>query len=454
MHRSGQASQLWGMIDRLVAPPATWGRPEEQVRVRLQASLQLLLLPALLVGALAGPPQARLAVHVLMFSNVVVIAAAYVLTRLGWVRSGAWLTVSILMVVPLCGVALLPWRDFGHVLSSTMWVLLGIMVGALLLDTLQMLAALALGLLGLALLGVLLPGIDATALWCAGGFITVLSGTMMVERQFRAWGSREARRQQDLLVQREVDLRHAYSELLSLSRVKDDFLSAVSHELRTPLTAIKAASAMLADPRVIANEPQRVMLLDVVRRQIERLSRLISDVLDAARAESGGLSYQPALHDLAEIAREAVEACRPAVQAQGIELVLALQPVWSLVDRDRIMQVLINLIGNAQKFTPRGGQITVRCLMLPEAGVLEVEDTGQGIAGDQLEHIFSRFFQGETGQAKGGTGLGLAISRSIVEDGHQGRISVASEPGQGSCFRVWLPLQGARQVEDAVPEAT
>jgi signal transduction histidine kinase len=227
-------------------------------------------------------------------------------------------------------------------------------------------------------------------------------------------------------------------------RMKDEFTALVSHELRTPLTSIIGYLELLRDDaESSADDPaaqQRGQFLTVVDRNARRLLRLVGDLLFVAQVEAGKLSLEEADVDLAAIARESVEAAAPRARDGDVELTLEEEgaPVVR-GDRDRLAQALDNLVSNAIKFTPAGGRVVVR--LAGERAVLEVSDTGIGISQADLEQLFQRFYrtQRATSAAIPGVGLGLTIAQAIVH-GHDGQISVQSQDGEGTTFRIELPL--------------
>jgi signal transduction histidine kinase/CHASE3 domain sensor protein len=229
-------------------------------------------------------------------------------------------------------------------------------------------------------------------------------------------------------------------------RMKDEFTALVSHELRTPLTSIIGYLELLhEEAESNGDDPgaqQRAQFLTVVDRNARRLLRLVGDLLFVAQVEAGKLSLEEAEVDLTAVARESVEAAAPRARDGGVELVLEEQgaPVVR-GDRDRLAQALDNLVSNAIKFTPAGGRVLVRLGYEEERAVLEVSDTGIGISHADLEQLFQRFFrtQRATSAAIPGVGLGLTIAQAIVH-GHDGQISVASQDGEGTTFRIELPL--------------
>jgi PAS domain S-box-containing protein len=222
---------------------------------------------------------------------------------------------------------------------------------------------------------------------------------------------------------------------------RDQVLGIVAHDLRSPLGAIVYGAEALqrqARSRDDAADQQGKETLAKIRSSARRMSRLIDDMLDVARMEAGQLSIQPGPQSVESLLREAWEVARS--QAGEVQLLLeepgALPPV--LADRDRILQVLSNLLGNALKFTPAGGQVRLGARAEGEQVRFYVSDTGAGIAPEALEHIFDRFWQLDRKDRRG-AGLGLSISKGLVE-AHGGRIQVETELGRGSTFSFTVPV--------------
>lgn len=233
-------------------------------------------------------------------------------------------------------------------------------------------------------------------------------------------------------------------QLESLDRLKDDFMSSVTHELRTPLTSIRAFAELMRDDPQMARE-QRQQFLGLVVDEAERLSRLVNQVLDLAKIESGHAQWRSEPVDLPELVAHAVQTTAEAFRERGavVEVVVP-QAVPALVaDRDRLLQVLLNLLGNAAKFVPEGsGRVTVTLRADPSAATIEVQDNGPGVPPAQQRSIFEKFRQGGDAQNRPpGTGLGLPISRQIVEH-FGGRLWLRSASGQGACFGIELPWPG------------
>ncbi len=235
-----------------------------------------------------------------------------------------------------------------------------------------------------------------------------------------------------------TEVREAQAALQEAVRARDHVLAIVSHDLRNPVGTIGAAAELLLD--VPVREEQRRDHLQIIRRSAERMGRLIQDLLDVARIESGQLEIVPATVDFGELVIDAVREAAPLARGKGVDILEPSArplPVMARVDRYRIFQVLSNLLGNAIKFTPAGGSVSVSVESAPDSVSVSVEDTGSGIDADSRAYLFDLFWRGKESGRKG-TGLGLAIVRGIVA-AHGGQVSVDSEPGQGSIFTVHLP---------------
>jgi PAS domain S-box-containing protein len=233
------------------------------------------------------------------------------------------------------------------------------------------------------------------------------------------------------------------SELLRLNQIKDDFVSAVSHELRTPLSSIKEGISLVIEeiPGKI-NEKQK-KVLEVSKRNVDRLHRLINDVLDFSKLQSGKIQLRPIAGDLVKTIRESAETFQEQANRKGIKLeVTATNNLPNILfDPDRVNQVMHNLISNALKYTDSGA-IEVKILKdeVNRGIKVCVSDTGTGIASDDLPKLFQKFIQlgGFSNRKVGGTGLGLAISKEIIEQ-HGGSLWVESELGKGSKFWFTIP---------------
>lgn len=225
-----------------------------------------------------------------------------------------------------------------------------------------------------------------------------------------------------------------------IDRMKSEFISVISHELRTPLTSIKGAIGLVAGGATGDIAPEARRLLGIAGDSVDRLTRLINDILEVERLGSGADPLEVVDVPLEKVVRSAVEQTEALATQAGITIEVEDVPGVVTADVDRIVQTLVNLIGNAVKFTDRGGRVTVSARPTGVFYEVAVRDTGRGIPQDRLESIFGRFEQVDSSDAreKGGTGLGLAISRNIVSR-HGGRIWAESTAGVGSTFLFTLP---------------
>ncbi len=251
--------------------------------------------------------------------------------------------------------------------------------------------------------------------------------------------SRELEKVNQELLRTNISLRKA-------NEVKDTFLSTVSHELKTPLTTIIGYISMTLEGALGPVTEDTRQGLEVVLRRGRNLQDLISDLLSLSRIDAGRVELRKSYIDIATEVRSLEEVFSERLREAelSIELLIADNLPHVYADRDRINQVLLNLVGNAVKFTPAGGLITVRTAHVKESNCIEVSvsDTGIGIPESELVHIFERFYQVDKhdGREYGGTGLGLAIAKELVEL-HGGSISVESRTGRGSKFTFTLPLK-------------
>lgn len=227
-----------------------------------------------------------------------------------------------------------------------------------------------------------------------------------------------------------------------VERMKDEFISVVSHELRTPLTSIHGSLGMLASGLLEGEPETSKRLLTIAAESTERLVRLINDILDIERIESGRVTMVRQICDAAELLAQAAATMQGMADRFGVSLAVTATPLSLWADPDRILQTLTNLLSNAIKFSPPGA--TIELSAQPQEGQVhfQVQDRGRGIPADKLETIFERFQQVDASDSRNheGTGLGLAICRSIVQQ-HGGQIGVESTLGVGSRFYFTLPLQ-------------
>jgi PAS domain S-box-containing protein len=225
-----------------------------------------------------------------------------------------------------------------------------------------------------------------------------------------------------------------------IDRMKDEFVAIVSHELRTPLTSIYGSLSMLASGLLDTHSPKGKRLLDIAVDSTDRLMRLVNDILDIERIESGTVSMVKAVWIVSELMQKAVDVVQPLADAAGIRLDIDSSGGQVWVDADRIIQTFTNLLSNAIKFSPVGSTVWFSSHKQAGQVLFEVRDFGRGIPADKLGVIFEKFQQVDVSDARSGegTGLGLAICKSIVQQ-HGGQIWVESVVGQGSTFSFVLP---------------
>jgi signal transduction histidine kinase len=230
------------------------------------------------------------------------------------------------------------------------------------------------------------------------------------------------------------------TEIMRALKVKDEFVASVSHELRTPLTSIVGYVDILQERPDL---PADVLAqLDVVARNTDRLSRLVADLLHTAQVDDGPMHVVRSETDLGAIVRDSVQAATPAAERAGVDIdVEAPASLMVMADPQRMAQVVDNLVSNAIKYTATGGRVRVSVALDGNRVELSVADTGIGISAADRDRLFTRFFRSRQAEERSiqGVGLGLSITKTIVES-HGGRIEVQSELGQGSEFRVRLPI--------------
>lgn len=255
------------------------------------------------------------------------------------------------------------------------------------------------------------------------------------------------------VAERTSQLQEANQELERASRLKSEFLTMISHEFRTPLTSIITFTELLLDSAAgQINPEQREYLTDVLDSS-GRLLHMINDLLDLSRLEAGRMKLFCELISMRELVRDAEATVRPLAEKKGITLSASIPATLPLLHADgsRLMQVLLNLLGNAIKFTPEGGAVRVEAREVDGFAEIAVSDTGVGIAADDQPRIFEAFRQAGKHRPEG-SGLGLALAKSLVEL-HGGRIWLESQLGQGSTFRFTLPLaseEGRLRHDDGV----
>ncbi len=239
-----------------------------------------------------------------------------------------------------------------------------------------------------------------------------------------------------------TERRKAEEKLKETMEIKSQFISTVSHELRTPLAAMKEGIAIVLDGVAGRINGKQKKFLDIAKRNVDRLENMINNILDFQKLEAETIGLHIQNNDIKQIVREVHETMVLYAEKNGVELLFEFADKLpeAEFDRERIVQVLINLIGNAIKFSPKGGQVSLNVQHRDEELVISVTDTGVGIPKNELLKIFDRFYRAEHQREEvQGTGLGLSIVQKIVTR-HGGRIEVESEIGRGSIFTVFLPL--------------
>jgi PAS domain S-box-containing protein len=244
------------------------------------------------------------------------------------------------------------------------------------------------------------------------------------------------------------------SRLREVDRMKDEFVSIVSHELRTPLTSIRGSVQLVLDDPGSVPDPEHQKLLQIALNNCERLVRIINDILDVSKIESGNLQLRKKAVHVADLVRQAIDVVAPPARHAGVKLEVgvpaSIRPV--VVDPDRIVQALVNLLSNAVKFAPPGSTVTTTAAGSAQFITIAVADQGEGIAPENLNRLFRKFQQVDSSSSrrKGGTGLGLAITKAIVEQ-HGGRIVVDSELHKGTRFSFTLPAATSEEAASIAP---
>lgn len=227
-----------------------------------------------------------------------------------------------------------------------------------------------------------------------------------------------------------------------LERKKIEFMATLSHELRTPLASIHEAVSLVLDHIAGEINPKQEELLTLAQKEIKRLAEFISDILDISQITSGKAEFKKERLNLKQITHDAVNSIKPHADKKGVELEVLVKEdlVLVLADPHKISRVFINLLWNAIKFTPAGGRVKIIAESNGDNVHVKIEDNGMGIAKEQHEEIFNKFFQVDQSLLSGpkGVGLGLAIVKEIVER-HDGKIWVESNLDKGSCFTFTLP---------------
>ena len=249
---------------------------------------------------------------------------------------------------------------------------------------------------------------------------------------------------------------HDITRLREVDRLKDEFVSIVSHELRTPLTSIRGSVQLVLDEPGSVPDPEMRKLLQIALNNCERLVRIINDILDVSKIESGNLTLRRKAVHVADLVRQSIDVvASPAANARvrlEVKVPASIRPV--MVDPDRIVQAIVNLLSNAVKFAPPDSAVTTTVTGSEHMVTIAVADHGEGIAPENLNRLFRKFQQVDSSSSrrKGGTGLGLAITKALVEQ-HGGRIFVDSELHKGTRFSFTLPTASSEEAASIAPVA-
>ncbi|MHB0945659.1 MAG: sensor histidine kinase [Sedimentisphaerales bacterium] len=250
--------------------------------------------------------------------------------------------------------------------------------------------------------------------------------------------------------------KYAEEKLLEMMELKAQFISTVSHELRTPLTAIREGISIVMDGIAGKLKPKQREFLELSKRNVDRLSMLINDVLDFQKLESGRMKFDLSPNDAARTIYDATDTMKLFADKHKVKLLVNIAPDigQAIFDHNKIIQVITNLLSNAIKFTPEGGSVTLDAVRQNDEIVITVTDTGMGIPKDDLPKIFERFYRVKRpGKEIQGTGLGLPIVAQIITQ-HNGRILVDSETGKGTTFTVYLPTTPPKDEPNTLADET
>lgn len=272
----------------------------------------------------------------------------------------------------------------------------------------------------------------------------VLGSFCAIDTQPRDWSSREIDILTDLAAaaMTEIELLATHRAAQEANRAKSRLVSDVAHEMRTPLTSLRGSLGLLVNRAVPPESERALKMLRIALGNTERLIRLINDRLDLDKIEAGQLEFDRRSHEPRELVDEAARNVVDMANEHNVRIAVDGNAPPVLADQDRIVQVLVNLLGNAVKFSPAQGTVTVRITSDSDTARFAISDEGPGIGGEVRHKLFERFRQLRTSETSGSTGLGLAISKAIVAE-HGGTIDVESELGQGSTFWFTVPLHKA-----------
>jgi PAS domain S-box-containing protein len=265
----------------------------------------------------------------------------------------------------------------------------------------------------------------------------------------RRYGPEDLALAQDLalLSAMAVDNARLYRDARTAVQARDDMIAVVSHDLGNPLSAIRIGTSLLL--RTLPEDNGSRQHLEFIRQSAQQMENLVNDLLDVKRLEAGTMPLQIDMVTVSDVLHNVLEVFRPIAEGRGLNLTSRCGPVLPPLagDRQRLVQVLSNLVGNALKFTEAGGRVTIDAHATADVVLFSVSDTGSGIDPEHLPHVFDRFWQARREGGRKGLGLGLAIARGVVE-AHGGRIWAESVPGEGSTFLFTVPVAGADPPDD------
>ncbi|MFM1652102.1 sensor histidine kinase [Brevibacillus sp. B_LB10_24] len=241
-------------------------------------------------------------------------------------------------------------------------------------------------------------------------------------------------------------INHMAVQLSELEQMRQEFISNVSHEIQSPLTSISGFALALQNDELTPEE--RKHYLGIIETECKRLSKLSENLLKLTSLESEHHPFEPKPYRLDRQLRKLVLACEPQWTEKALEMDISLAEITVTADEELLSQVWVNLISNSIKFTPNGGEISIQLARSGSEAIVRISDTGSGIAPEDQEHIFERFYKADKSRNRtvGGSGLGLSIAKKIVEM-HKGEIYVQSSLGQGTSFTVCLPVNPASDLE-------
>jgi signal transduction histidine kinase len=375
----------------------------------------------------AGQKDAITVAAFMLFSGCLSLGAGWALLLGGWDRRGGLRLTLVAIsalgpVFVLMNVAFTAWLMF---LSAHDLGLLTLLLGFALTP-------------GIAVATLLSGRIEATIGSLSSGAARMAEGDLTT--RVRTDGVAELRSLANSFNEMAAQLEVAAVEREEIERARRDLIIAVSHDLRTPLASLRALSEALRDG--VVDDPEGVQrYLSLMVGETERLDRLITDLFELARLESGALQLDLAPSPVQDLVSEILERMTAQAGRKGLRLIgeVSGEPPPLLIDSQQVTRVLLNLVQNAIRHTPADGSVTIGARAAGRSIVLEVRDTGEGIPAEDLPRVFDRFYRGDPARTReAGAGLGLALARGIVE-AHGGNIRVASVPGDGSCFTVTLP---------------